>query len=73
MTFELGASVFSMGLYIYKWEKYRKYIFLVVYLGAKPFENFSLPLKVKIFFSKYVWFMVYVRSVLAIQKECSKN
>ena len=35
MTFELGAIVFSMGLYIYKWEKYRKYIFLVVQLGIQ--------------------------------------
>ena len=31
------------------------------------------PLESKYFFLKDVWFMVFGRSVLAMQKECDKN
>ena len=44
------------------------------FLGYHIFiENLDRPLKVKIFFLKDVWFMVFVRSVLAMRKECTKN
>ena len=41
-----------MGLYIYSWGKDRKCILLVIKLGAKPFENYGRPLKLKIMFLK---------------------
>ena len=51
MTFELGAIVLSMGLYKYKLEKYRKYIFFVWFsLGLSHLKILATPLKSNIFF-----------------------